>query len=90
MEESIHRSPRRHGKHRSKFRIRWFDRFKRFDEFGFVNSRIRQDKPGYGQSGGSADFDRFYRTPGIEFLREFPFTGSVLTKWQTALRKIEQ
>lgn len=40
MEESIHRSPRRHGKHRSKFRIRWFDRFKRFDEFGFVN-------PGY-------------------------------------------
>lgn len=40
MEESIHRSPRRHGKHRSKFRIRWFDRFKRFDEFDFVN-------PGY-------------------------------------------
>lgn len=43
MEQSIHRSRREHNthhghrKHRNRFRIKWFDRFKRFDEFGFVN-----------------------------------------------------
>lgn len=40
MEQSFHRSGRAFSKRRkrkSKFRIKWFDRFKRFDEFGFVN-----------------------------------------------------
>lgn len=40
MEQSSHRrgrtysSPRRRKR---KFRIKWLDRFKRFDEFGFIN-----------------------------------------------------
>lgn len=39
MEQSSH-SHRRYAsrrKHKSKFRIKWFNRFKRFDEHGFVN-----------------------------------------------------
>lgn len=40
MEQSSHRSGRAYMSQRKckrKFRIKWFDRFKRFDEFGFVN-----------------------------------------------------
>jgi len=40
MEQSYHGSGRAYSsrrKRKSKFRIKWFDRFKRFDEFGFVN-----------------------------------------------------
>ncbi len=43
MKQSVHRSRgghdtyRAHRKYRSRFRIKWFDRFKRFDEYGFVN-----------------------------------------------------
>lgn len=43
MEQSIHRNQRGHNprqgyrEHRNRFRIKWFNRFKRFDEFGFVN-----------------------------------------------------
>lgn len=40
MEQSSHRSGRAYlsqMKRKREFRIRWFDCFKRFDEFGFVN-----------------------------------------------------
>lgn len=40
MKQSSHRSGRAYSgrkKPKRKFRIKWFDRFKRFDEFGFVN-----------------------------------------------------
>lgn len=32
-----HRSHGGHRRHRKRFRIKWFDRFRRFDEDGFIN-----------------------------------------------------